>query len=490
MGAYFSYFDNFLTKGVILEPKYADCELIRRNALSLSITESGVIASNIPRSHSRLLAANVQAVQKNTVKKPETTMRQWVAHKRWMVMGMATYIALAGCQSVTMRAQNEAELLPFPEAGEALPGSNAGSLGRVNPPSRSKSAAVAPGSPTDASQIQSAEIEGIAPLDGYPMPSAGMVGTPMRGVPSELRKTSLPTYIVEPPDILLIDAVKLVPKPPYRIQSLDILQIIVVGTLQGQDIAGQFVVDPSGNVDLGPAYGKVNIGKQSIDEATKAIDKHLRQVLREPEVSVVLSQSSGMPQLAGEYLIAPDGTINLGTYGSVFVAGMTLAEVKDAVELQLSKVLRNPRVGVDVLAYNSKVFYIVSQGAGLGDGVARVPMTGNETVLDAIANVNGMSRLASKKIWIARPSPSGQKCDQILPVNWGEITAGGSTATNYQILAGDRLFIAEDKFIAMETVVTKVIAPFERIFGFGLLGAQVTVAYNNMPLGFQGSNFF
>jgi polysaccharide biosynthesis/export protein len=438
-----------------------------------------------------MLALNVQTVQKRTVKKPETTMRQWVADKRWLVISMAACVALAGCQSVTMRAQSDAELLPFPEAAEAMPQSDTGEIGSVNPPSRSKSAAAVPGSRSSVSHNQSARIEEVTPPAGYPLPpAAGMTGMPMRGVPSELRKTSLPTYIVEPPDILLIDAVKLVPKPPYRIQSLDILQIIVVGTLLGQDIAGQFVVDPSGNVDLGPAYGKVNIGKQSIDEATKAIDKHLRQVLREPEVSVVLSQSSGMPQLAGEYLIAPDGTINLGTYGSVFVAGMTLAEVKDAVEVQLSKVLRNPRVGVDVLAYNSKVFYIVSQGAGLGDGVARVPMTGNETVLDAIANVNGMSRLASKKIWIARPTPSGQKCDQILPVNWGEITAGGSTATNYQILAGDRLFIAEDKFIAMETVVTKVIAPFERMFGFGLLGAQVAVAYNNMPLGFQGNNFF
>ena len=412
-------------------------------------------------------------------------MRQRVAKQHWLAVGLATCVALTGCQSVAMRAQGDAELLPFPEAGEALPGDES-SDEFARPSTRpSPDPNAAAKRPPD----QFPENRSSSSLERDRM-AREIVGVPMRGVPSELRKTSLPTYIVEPPDILLIDAVKLVPKPPYRIQSLDVLQIVVVGTLLGQDIAGQFVVDPSGTVDLGPAYGKVNIAKQSVEEATKSIDTHLRRILRDPQVSIVLSQSSGMPQIAGEYLIAPDGTINLGTYGTVFVAGLTLAEVKDAVEVQLSKVLRDPRVGVDVLAYNSKVFYIVSQGAGLGDGVTRVPITGNETVLDAIANVNGLSRLASKKIWIARPAPSGQKCDQILPVSWGDTTAGGSTATNYQILPGDRVFIAEDKFIAMDTAITKITAPFERLFGFGLLGAQTTVAYNNFPLGFQGNNFF
>jgi polysaccharide export outer membrane protein len=309
----------------------------------------------------------------------------------------------------------------------------------------------------------------------------------MWGAPSELRKTTLPTYVVEPPDILLIDAIKLVPKPPYRIESLDILQIVVVGTLLGQDIAGQFVVDPSGMVDLGPAYGKVFVAGQSIQEATTAIDRHLRRILREPEVSVVLAQSSGMQQIAGEHLIGPDGTINLGTYGSVYVAGMTLAQVKDAIEAQLSKYLQDPRISVDVFAYNSKVYYVISQGAGLGDGVTRVPVTGNETVLDAVAQVNGLSRLSSKKIWIARPSPGGKGCEQVLPVNWEEITAGAVASTNYQILPGDRVFIAEDKMIAADTFITKVTAPFERIMGFSLLGNQTIQSANRYPRGLQGA---
>ena len=104
---------------------------------------------------------------------------------------------------------------------------------------------------------------------------------------------------------------------------------------------------------------------------------------------------------------------------------------------------------VDIFAYNSKKYYIITQGAGFGDNVDEAPITGNETVLDAIAHVGGLSQLSSTKIWIARPAPNGVGCEQILPVNWQDISQGASTATNYQIMPGDRLFIAQDPYRAL-----------------------------------------
>ena len=76
-------------------------------------------------------------------------------------------------------------------------------------------------------------------------------------------------------------------------------------------------------------------------------------------------------------------------------------------------------------------------------------------------------------MWIARPAPNGVGCEQILPVAWGDITKGASTATNYQIMPGDRLFIAKDELTALNVVVNKVLAPFERVFGFISLGTSM-----------------
>ena len=51
------------------------------------------------------------------------------------------------------------------------------------------------------------------PIAAHPQAQPGV--TPwVASVPTEKDKSTLPTYIIEPPDILLIDAVKLVPKSP------------------------------------------------------------------------------------------------------------------------------------------------------------------------------------------------------------------------------------------------------------------------------------
>jgi hypothetical protein len=147
-------------------------------------------------------------------------------------------------------------------------------------------------------------------------------------------------------------------------------------------------------------------------------------------------------------------------------------------------------VSVDVFSYNSKVYYVITEGAGFGDNVARFPVTGNETVLDAIAGINGLSRLSSKDIWIARPAPSGVGCDQVLPVDIEAIMKGGSTATNYQLLPGDRVFIAQDPWIAFDSIIDKVCGPFERIFGVSLLGVQTVQTFNRLPFGFNPNSGF
>src|SRR5581483_3856838 len=115
--------------------------------------------------------------------------------------------------------------------------------------------------------------------------------------------------------------------------------------------------------------------------------------------------------------------------------------------------LKDPQIGVEISSFSSKVYYVILQGAGEGDQVTRIPITGNETVIDALAELGGLTANQSKHMWIARPSPDGLGYDQILPINWNAISQSGCTTTNYQILPGDRLFISEDKFVALSSFV-------------------------------------
>lgn len=307
-----------------------------------------------------------------------------------------------------------------------------------------------------------------SPVPATPDPQ----GSGSHPVPRELEKVTLPRYVIEPPDVLLIEGVKLVPKSPHKIETFDVLLIRVIGAFPEQPIDDAYSVDADGSVNLGPTYGRVKVEGFTIEESEEEIRQALTKVLTDVDVSVSLLSSAGAQAVTGQHLVAMDGRVNLGTYGSVFVAGLTIEEARAAIEKQLASELEDPEVFVDVLAYNSKVYYIITQGANLGDNVVRLPITGNETVIDAVANLGGVSQVSSKRMWIARPAPNGVGCEQILPINWPDISAGASTATNFQIMPGDRLFIAEDRLVAFNNVVAKILNPFERIFGFISLGTS------------------
>jgi polysaccharide export outer membrane protein len=304
--------------------------------------------------------------------------------------------------------------------------------------------------------------------------------------PREMSMRSLPAYRIEPPDVIQIEVLKLMPLPPYHIENYDVLQVRVNNALPDQPIFDYFIVD-EGKINLGPAYGWVRVAGMTIDEATDVIRTHLQGILRQPEVAVTLARASGLQPVTGPYLVGPDGTVNLRQYGSVYVSGMTITEARLAIEEQLRNYLDSPEVSVDIGSYNSKTYYIITAGAGQGDNVVRVPVTGNETVLDAISQIQGLSQLSSKEIWIARPAPGEYGCQQILPVDWNAIVRGGMTGTNYQIMPGDRVFINEDPAIAATSLVGKLIGPFERALGFGSLGASTIRSFQ--LIGFRRTSF-
>jgi beta-lactamase regulating signal transducer with metallopeptidase domain/protein involved in polysaccharide export with SLBB domain len=276
--------------------------------------------------------------------------------------------------------------------------------------------------------------------EGVPAPAPPEV---VAKAPTEYRKTQLPAYTIEPPDILFIEALRVVPNAPYHVQPGDELQVIVEPP-EANLAARGFFVDPQGRIDLGPRYGKIKVRGLTTDEAEEAVRKFLEPLVSDCAVSVTLVQGAAMQPITGEHLVAPDGTVNLGMYGLVQLAGKTLPEARRCLDEHLGEYLDDPKVAVSVFAYNSRVCYVITQGTQHGDVVHRLPVTGNETVLDAFSQVKGLDRLSDKHIWIARPAPNGAGCDAILPVSWQEIAHGGKTLTNYQLLPGDRVFIADE----------------------------------------------
>jgi polysaccharide export outer membrane protein len=196
--------------------------------------------------------------------------------------------------------------------------------------------------------------------------------------------------------------------------------------------------------------------------------------------------------IRGQHLVRPDGSIGLGIYGSVFVGGMTFEQAREAVAAHLRNLPgRNLKVeakdvNVDCLAFNSQFYYVVTDGGGYGEQVYPFPITGGETVLDALGRINGIPAVGDKcKVWVARRGPghTGQK----LPVDWNSIAQAGGTETNFQLMPGDRVYVKADHWVSADSWIGKRLAPIDRIFGATLLGSQAVNSIRNRNTS-SGSN--
>lgn len=303
-------------------------------------------------------------------------------------------------------------------------------------------------------------------------------------IPRELVKATIPEYIIEPPDVLTISAVSLVPRHPYHLRPLDTVRIQATGVPEESPVANDYVIGLDGNLVLGYEYDYVDskyqplraVGK-SLDEIHSLVEQRLLLVAREPRVWVTITSIASQQDIAGEHLVAPDGRVTLGSYGRVCLVGMTIDEARETIEAHLSGEFEDPRISLDVFGFNSKVYYVITQGAGLGDQVYTLPVKGNETALDAIGNIQGLSSSSSLRMWIARPGFNEQGGDQIMPVDWLGITQRGDVLTNFQLMPGDRLYVAEDRLVALDTALAKIISPVERVFGVTLLGVQTANSF-------------
>lgn len=323
---------------------------------------------------------------------------------------------------------------------------------------------------------------GCCGTEGCGSEGCGFGGGQCCEVPRELRKTALPEYRIEPPDVLLIEAANHLRPQMAPILAGEPLLIQVNRTLpsdakeatvsrQFKTINGMYIIGTDGYVNLGPEYGKVLCSGQPLQEVQRRVETHLNRILKKPQVMVTLPDPTTKQTIAGPHLVRPDGTVGLGIYGNVFVAGMSMTEAKCAIEQHLGQHMHDPQVALDVLGYNSKFYYVIADGGGAGESVTRIPCTGNETVLDAVSQVKGLPSVACKgQIWIARPAPECCRPDQVLHVDWRGIAEGAQTCTNYQMLPGDRLYVKADRFVTFDTNFAKITAPLERVLGFTILG--------------------
>ena len=165
----------------------------------------------------------------------------------------------------------------------------------------------------------------------------------------------------------------------------------------------------------------------------------------------------------------------------------------EAVMTQIGEEDPPPKVGWKLsTAYKwaqerSKECYVIAT-CGKASRTLVLPITGNETILDAIASVQDLSAISNKDIWIVRSGPRGIGGTQILTADWDLIVRGDISTTDLQLLPGDRVYIMENTTKAFLNYLGRFVNPPPKLTpGINQLTAPVTGKFreSNQYLGYE-----
>jgi len=154
------------------------------------------------------------------------------------------------------------------------------------------------------------------------------------------------------------------------------------------------------------------------------------------------------PDLSGKYTVETDGSFSFPLIGRIKAAGLTLRQFEGELRKKLSDgYFKNPQVSVAVETYRSQRIFIVGEVRSPGT----YPLTGDMTLIEAIARAGSTTPNASPEAIIVRAAPGkqadgptlpGQKADtaETQRVNLRELQSGALTQ-NIALRDGDTIYV-------------------------------------------------
>ncbi len=164
------------------------------------------------------------------------------------------------------------------------------------------------------------------------------------------------------------------------------------------------------------------------------------------------------PEIDGEFLVSPEGTIFISLIGSVEVEDATTEEIARRLESRLSEFIREPEVAASVVAYNSKKVYVLGQVGTPGEH----SMRGNVlTVRDAVLQA-GLPLDTANLPRVAVITPD-EYVPEVQIVNLNDILYKGILRDNINLKPGDVVVVHRHLLAKLGKFLEQVLGPTGRL---------------------------
>src|SRR6266850_6045932 len=175
------------------------------------------------------------------------------------------------------------------------------------------------------------------------------------------------------------------------------------------------------------------------------------------------------PTMSGTYRVDTDGSFQYPMLGRVAASGMRVRDIEQMLKTKLEDgFIRRAQVTVDVDQFRSRSVFIVGEVRSPG----KYPMTGQMSLIEALAAAGSTTPTASSEVLILRPSKPGALTQALTPdeadqtnvrrINLGDLQLG-RLSENITMQEGDTIFVPKaEKFFITGQIRNPGAYTFER----------------------------
>ena len=144
------------------------------------------------------------------------------------------------------------------------------------------------------------------------------------------------------------------------------------------------------------------------------------------------------PELNQKVTVHPDGFISLQNAGDVYVQGLTVRELAEAVKKAYAHVLHEPIIDVDLVDFQKPLFTVLGQVGKPGQYALR----SDTTVTQAIAVAGGFAPTAKTQVFLYRAVSANWA--EVRELKLKDILHGKNISEDVHLRPGDMIFVPEN----------------------------------------------